>query len=376
MQMVMMHELAHCVQMNHGGAFWKVRNQFAGELKALWGKGYTGDGFWGRGKTLLSGQYEPAVGLEPEIVPRSLCGGTFRSTRRRKRKRAAGEWKALTYAERQQRRIVKKFGKNGVTLGNDEDTKVKLEDGKRPKGKPRVAQSARGRELRAAAALARFGQQHDEVVKKEEETGSESEPESEYEDSSIKLEAVDINGSRLLDSKGNTMVKVCEDEDRDDIHVKEEMQELQDINALPPEPKLSLETIKVKDEKDKKKEDEANIFPSSKSYPFPGTVTPPPTDPKQSHQPKSTKPPFALQTTTSSSAQLASNPIATCPICSLSNPPSTPRCTACSHVLLLQALPGLHWRCKSSTCRASGYINAADCGVCGVCGARKDVSSG
>jgi len=43
-QMVMMHELAHCMQMNHSGAFWKVRNQYAEELRGLWANGYTGMG--------------------------------------------------------------------------------------------------------------------------------------------------------------------------------------------------------------------------------------------------------------------------------------------------------------------------------------------
>ena len=34
-QMVMMHELAHCQQMNHSRNFWKARNKFADELKEL-----------------------------------------------------------------------------------------------------------------------------------------------------------------------------------------------------------------------------------------------------------------------------------------------------------------------------------------------------
>ncbi|KAL9101533.1 MAG: hypothetical protein Q9187_009236, partial [Circinaria calcarea] len=103
--MVMMHELAHCKQMNHSGAFWKVRNQFAGEMKDLWNKGYTGDGFWSRGKTLLSGQYEPVRSTEAEALPQSLCGGTFRSSQGRKRKRKVERLpvkQTLSYAERQQ----------------------------------------------------------------------------------------------------------------------------------------------------------------------------------------------------------------------------------------------------------------------------------
>ena len=37
-QMVMMHELAHCKQMNHSKFFWQVRNGFAGEMEGLWTK--------------------------------------------------------------------------------------------------------------------------------------------------------------------------------------------------------------------------------------------------------------------------------------------------------------------------------------------------
>ena len=233
--MVMMHELAHCKQMNHSGAFWKVRNQYACEMKDLWAKKYTGDGFWSRGKTLLSGQYEPPRNINSEVLPENLCGGSFRSSKNRKRKRkgpSSGEKKQLSYAERQQKRIAKKFGTHGVKLGDDEGIRVKLEGGKKPKGKPRVAGSARGRDLRAAAALARFGQQQDETMKKE-ESDIESDTDSDYEESDVHdTPALNSDGSRLVDSKGNCMIKVCEDEDKNDIHVKEEMQELQDIDTV------------------------------------------------------------------------------------------------------------------------------------------------
>ncbi|KAL8874366.1 MAG: hypothetical protein Q9174_000265, partial [Haloplaca sp. 1 TL-2023] len=138
-QMVMMHELAHCIQMNHGREFWKVRNQYAGELRELWSKGYTGDGFWGRGKTTLSDQYECQGTWENEIMPERLCGGTFRTRRSGKRKRGDVKTEQLTDAERKQRRIEKKFGKSGQALGGEEELRVKLEHGKKPKGKPKVA---------------------------------------------------------------------------------------------------------------------------------------------------------------------------------------------------------------------------------------------
>lgn len=225
-QMVVMHELAHCVQMNHSGAFWKVNNQYKGELKELWGKKYTGNGLWGRGQTLLSGEYHTDTNMENEVLPANLCGGTFRSSR--KRKRDDGKPKE-TYAEAQQRRIAKKFGVNGQALGDDKDTRVKLESGKKPKGKPRVAGSARGRELRAAAALARFDQVKDEETKIERGSLSDGSETESDEDGDVGEAALDIDGSRMKDSNGRGMFTVCQDEDRNDVNVKREIEELRKL---------------------------------------------------------------------------------------------------------------------------------------------------
>lgn len=141
----MMHELAHCNQMNHSRNFWKLRNQYAEELRQLWQKGYTGDGLWGRGRTLLSGAYDDGRSLEHDVLPENLCGGAYRRARRRKR-RANGpstNRKNETYAEKKQKRIAKKFGVNGQLLGGDEEQRVKLEQGQSKKAQPRVANSAR-----------------------------------------------------------------------------------------------------------------------------------------------------------------------------------------------------------------------------------------
>ena len=363
--MVMMHELAHCKQMNHFGAFWKVRNQFAGEMKDLWSKGYSGDGFWSRGKTLLSGQYEPIRSAEAEVLPRSLCGGTFRSSQGRKRKRK-GEGpprkRTLSYAERQQRRIAKKFGENGVTLGDNKNTREKLEKGKMPKGKPRVAGSARGRELRAAAALARFGQQQDELVKEDEEVCSESDTDSDYRDVDVKTEAAtDLDGSRLVDSKGHGMVKICEDENGDDVHVKEEMQELQDINDTAHGPGHREHSHKEEDPSTIGQDDIDNTAQESS----------PPTRRTKALLAVTNdafnlnfNDPTALVTRPSESIEVS------CPICSMSNTSLAMICIACSHVLDTNRVHG-HWRCPSITCLGSSYINSADCGICGVCGSRR-----
>ncbi|KAI4125679.1 MAG: hypothetical protein LQ347_005281 [Umbilicaria vellea] len=374
-QMVMMHELAHCVQMNHAGAFWKVRNTYAGELRELWAKGYTGDGMWGRGKTLLSGEYDTHGTFESEVMARSLCGGSFRSSRREKRKRKGqGAKKVVPYAERQQRRIAKKFGTNGVTLGNDQDTRVKLEHGKKSKGKPRVAGSARGRELRAAAALARFGEQKEEEVKNEEE-GSESETESDYEVVKIKTEAVDLDGSRLLDREGRGMVKVCEEEDKDNIDVQREMEELQNIDR---EEGSHLQVAHIKEEdvstaSDTEPDDVPNEQATTTEN-LRASDTMAPTTDQDDQEPLPSSNPQSLEATLPASVA-AEDTTTACPLCSMTNDRTALLCTACSHVLNPVSVPN-HWQCRSSSCSGSHYINAGDCGVCGICGSRKAAGHG
>lgn len=154
-QSVMMHELAHNAQMNHSRGFWKVRNQYCEELDELWKRGYRGEGLWGRGVTLYDGQLTSVQDVfTSSFVVNDLCGGSYRGVGGRKRR--PGNKAQLTHAEREQRRIKKKFGDGGVSVGDDSRARTLLENGKKVKGKPRVAGSNRGRELRAAAALARY----------------------------------------------------------------------------------------------------------------------------------------------------------------------------------------------------------------------------
>ena len=401
-QMVMMHELAHCVQMNHSGAFWKVNNKFKGELRELWGKGYTGEGLWGRGQTLLSGEYDTGRNLENEILPTNLCGGSFRSLGCGKRKRGREKPKE-SYAERQQRRIKRKFGVNGVTLGEDDDTKIKLEKGMKPKGKPRVAGSKRGRELRAAAALARFDQVKKEYPK-DETLFSDSETEGD-EDNGDSAEAFSPDGTRLRDGKGRGMIKVCEDADRNDVHVKQELQELQYLNSVHPDTQTGDTTnvngsgthvtdhgagspsrlsalqgaatrrpdlINPQASESGLRMEDIPLYDKSKDRSISRQKT------AEAEQVTSGSLHGLRKSSSSNSQDNANHQLQAskmiCPICSMGNESTSLLCIACSHVLDTGKVTK-YWRCQSGACKDSEYINAADCGLCGVCGARNSQSA-
>ena len=376
-QMVMVHELAHCQQMNHGRQFWKVNGQFKGELKELWAKNYTGDGLWGRGQTLLSGQYDTGRDTANEIMPANLCGGTFRS-RRRKRKRggnAAVGTRKETYAEARQRRIAKKFGVEGKILGGDEETRVKLDYGQKVIGNPRVANSARGRELRVAAAAARFGQQKieeekAEEIKSKEDRDDHSEIEDDYEDREDGETAIDLNGSELLDGHGQSMVRVCADEDPDDIHVKEEMDELHELNSSraeksmreeSPNRAIRLDTASCNTQKATPNNTNSNAMDRSPTLTLPPPIASPTPASADASNATNAPPP---------NVEPAYDSKLTCPICSMFNESSSLLCVACSHVLDTSKVRE-YWRCHSEVCKDSQYVNTADSGICGICGARK-----
>lgn len=382
-EMVMMHELAHCKEMNHSGAFWRVRDGYAGELRGLWAKGYTGEGLWGRGRELEGG----GVVNEDDVVDvgevENLCGGTYRS-RGKKRKRGGKEKAQLSYAERRQRRILRKFGAGGMALGADEGVKSELEDGKKTKGKgkPRVAGSARGRELRAAAALARFDvkkEEEEDAVKKEEQD-SETDSDDDY-DGVDGPTAVDVDGSELRDGKGNGLIRVCEDEDHDDVHVKQEMDEIRELRQekitkfTKKQPQADKDTPVLIDLSD---EDVAPPKKTPKSVLTADLNKQTETGSKRSRSGNARKPAPEPSTSKASTKRAKSGtpsqPSANlaCPVCSLVNELGTVSCAACANVLKPKAVAG-SWKCQSLTCRGGVYVNAGDAGRCGVCGAAKSV---
>lgn len=358
-QMVMMHELAHNVQMNHSRAFWKVRNLYADQMRAIWDRGYTGEGMWGRGALLATGQFESNTVAGGEELPEHLCGGTYRSRRGRKRGRKAGQ--DLSYQERKQRRIERKFGVNGVALGADDDVKARLEKGKRTQAAPRVAKSNRGRDLRAAAALARFEQQRDDTKKEDSRVDDDgsgvSDEESGYDEAEDPDQgaddAVDLDGKRLLDAKGNRMVKICEDENPDDEDAANELKELQSS--------ITQYFAPTEDRVPAHRDRRPRRIEGAESHPLPA-ATPPTTG----HPASSEAPPTSHKAPNHESKDAAP----TCPICSFANEAYTITCNMCLHVLDAESVPGT-WKCRGASCDGGAYLNAGDVGTCGICGQRK-----
>ncbi|OAL46210.1 WLM-domain-containing protein [Pyrenochaeta sp. DS3sAY3a] len=364
-EMVMVHELAHCKQMNHSKAFWKVRDEYAVDLRALWGKGYTGEGLWGRGRDLVTGVVQMSEG-DVADVPEHLCGGTY-GRRARKRKRGAKDKPTVSYAERKQRRILKKFGAGGQALGADDDIKVKLEGGVPKKGKPRVAGSARGRDLRAAAALARFDTaKKEEAIVKKEETPSDSETEDEFMEGDQEGAAVDVDGKKMFDDKGRALIKICEDDDDDrDGDAKRELEEIQGFAAQhasskksrPPSipPAISKPVGKTTSSKD-----ETTPKTSKHQHKSSAQITD-----LREHWKRRPEPPS--QSLPPAHIPPAPAQHVTCPLCSCANETASLTCVTCAHVLDLQRAPD-GWKCMGRSCVGSEYVNAGDAGVCGVCG--------
>ena len=445
-QMVMMHELAHCKQMNHSKFFWGVRNEYAKHMEDLWKDKYEGEGLWGRGRGLAHGAFVDAQPPDNTQIPEHLCGGSYRR-RGKKRKRGVRQeqedGEKLSYAERQQKRIQKKLGKHGVSmksevLGDDELTRGALErmnGGKRAAGKPRVANSKRGRELRANAALARFETLKQQTPEKTPELDDDlgSETESEWEDGSA-------SGSRdnaivIKDEHGHDMVKVCGDGEDDEEGAGREMDELRMLSRGPGKKKISTTPVVDDDSETESEADDAPTSEQSKitSKPrldaFDGTksakaivktkgqhdayliedsetedddlehkkisvrgptkdvtdLTCPGAAKSVTAETISSDPPATLPgprqdtsdvspSTTDAPENVSAVPAQTAIlICAVCSLENEPSSPTCLACsnVLRPKLMPNHWSCKSESCKDSVYINAGDAGRCGICGSAR-----
>jgi hypothetical protein len=401
-QMVMMHELAHCKQMNHSRYFWQVRNKLAESMQDLWSKKYTGEGVWGRGQDLESGVFVHDRMPDSADIPEHLCGGMYRrKSRKRKRGQDEADKPKMTYAERQQKRIAKKFGKHGDghDLGEDELVRGALEQGKRRYGKPRVANSKRGRELRANAALARLEaakhqqQTADPQGDDDSETESGSESDDEYGDSLPILEKL----GEITDQDGHHFFKIDEDvEDDGGACAQDELRELQLLASDDPKntrkDKGGTSTLSGGDKNGMKRLYEDSETDSEPDENDVSTRQPKCSNVENTNAPptKALAPPSTLAQNTEADqgsgtgvsdasgqdqdSQPATPPTG-CPVCTMENNPDSPTCVACGNVLKPIVVRN-HWRCKSEQCKGSKYINVGDAGVCALCGARKPAVQG
>ncbi|ORY77414.1 WLM domain-domain-containing protein [Protomyces lactucae-debilis] len=190
---VMLHELSHVTNMHHARPFWQQLNKYQADSARLRAKGYTGEGFWGQGNVLGSGELQGLGGIgQGEDLPRTICGGS-RKRRVYRRKTTTGK-----------RKRGKQFGEGGAKLGGDTDLRNMLDGGK-SKATPRVVNSKRGKELRASAAEMRFSQQVsksvDDHVKNEGKEEDESSDEEVTEVSAYTMDDEDSENKDLLEKE-------------------------------------------------------------------------------------------------------------------------------------------------------------------------------
>src|SRR5262245_61330771 len=100
--------------MTHGPLFWKTYNILKKEMAALDAKGYTGEGFFSRPYSLTSTIHLTRTIL-PDEVPETICGGTWQRQKRRRRKPGSRK---------------RRFRGEGIKVGEDEDKRRQLENGK------------------------------------------------------------------------------------------------------------------------------------------------------------------------------------------------------------------------------------------------------
>ncbi|KAK6536805.1 hypothetical protein TWF281_001016 [Arthrobotrys megalospora] len=409
-QAVMLHELAHNKEMvrihtgrpqyveilqrlieftrqNHSRRFHKHRLGYVSELAELKGKGYTGEGFWGKGKSLhpsadLTGDRQ----IPKEELPEDLCGGVYRRVKKKRDPK-----KKIDYQEQKKRRIIKKFGSlEGNAVGGDDDLRQKLEGGRKPKGKPRVASSARGRDLRAEAALKRFEtQKKEEEPKKEDDSETESESEDDGDGELVKLEddEVDMNAmmeemsalacgrSQALESSKDAFPEIG---DIDDVSTapgtnssstrSDSLGDLDSVRARKrkKEPAvIILSDDEDEDDRQHRTKDKSNKLPKK-----PAIDGSKPLQPATSRSSKTSTSQKEQGQLTEPKTSRPDQEEKLCSACQMTNDHHAITCIVCSNVLQDDVQS---WKCKSESCKDSdsGYRNSTDVSYCGVCGGKR-----
>ncbi|GAA6018411.1 hypothetical protein JCM8202_001369 [Rhodotorula sphaerocarpa] len=160
---VMCHELAHIREMNHSKYFFQVNSELRAALAKLRASGYTGDGFWSTGRSLIYPQAEiPAAAEELAAL---TCGGANKKSRgrRRRRPRAAGSKPPRERGSAvqlgttgRQTAVPRKAGGRVAKKGAFTGTGNLLSDDPAQSTFKRRAQAQKAIEARAAAAEARI----------------------------------------------------------------------------------------------------------------------------------------------------------------------------------------------------------------------------
>jgi DNA-dependent metalloprotease WSS1 len=215
--------------MNHAKPFWKTLGEFKAHFNTLVQSGYTGEGFWSRGRKMDNmGTSVSGLGMQSVDLPQALCGGAHR------RFKKAASFKKFIIKARKTRseRFIEKAGSNGTLLGAEFEVRKNLDRGKKPKGAPRVVQSKRGKDLRLNAALARFEQA--KSMKSEKNLTVKNEPESftvknESENFTVKNESESIavkNEAEGLKINNETL------QEKNDNHEQEDEEQDQEVQVL------------------------------------------------------------------------------------------------------------------------------------------------
>jgi DNA-dependent metalloprotease WSS1 len=274
----------------------------------------------------------------------------------------------------------------GDKVGADDSVRSSLEKGKKNMSAPKIAQSNRGRELRAAAALARFEKQQQEekvegVVGIDDNTGDDTE----YDEEDDRM--VDVGGGRCL-----IPVSGEEDGEIEQDQLRRELLGL--VEACGPgittplvQYRADLNEARVKggrviaNQKGEKatsengpvngsKEpiyDSLQILSASLGKPesLPTGFSRSPTKFNVSDDPILLEP--KTQATLLSPIQLSASKTI-CSACTTANDPDAITCMVCANVVAPEKIKN-SWRCPCS--KGTQYLNSEDSGVCGICERRK-----